>query len=92
MFRKSELMPFLPLLPKNFSFTTTITLCMAANEKRFSYIPIEYGKRVGQSKIKPIDFINFMILILRVVTLFNPLRVFIPLGLALIALGMGKGM
>jgi glycosyltransferase involved in cell wall biosynthesis len=91
VFRKSELMPFLPLLPKNFSFTTTITLCMAANEKSFTYVPIEYGKRVGQSKMKPIDFLNFIILILRVVTLFNPLRVFIPLGLMLIALGIAKG-
>lgn len=91
VFRKSELIPFLPLLPKNFSFTTTITLCMGANEKRFTYLPIEYGKRVGQSKMRPIDFINFIILILRVVTLFNPLRVFIPAGLVLIALGIGKG-
>jgi glycosyltransferase involved in cell wall biosynthesis len=90
VFRKSALLPFLPLLPRNFSFTTTITLCMAANEKSFTYLPIEYGKRVGRSKMKPIDFLNFIVLILRVVTLFNPLRVFIPLGLALIALGIGK--
>ena len=90
VFRKSELIPFLPLLPQNFSFTTTITLCMAANGKRFIYTPIEYGKRVGKSKIKPIDFINFIILILRISTLFNPLRVFIPLGLMFMALGFVK--
>jgi len=90
VFRKAELIPFLPLLPQNFSFTTTITLCMAANGKRFIYTPIEYGKRVGKSKIKPIDFINFIILILRISTLFNPLRVFIPLGLAFMALGLVK--
>ncbi len=90
VFRKSELIPFLPLLPQNFSFTTTITLCMAANGKRFIYTPIEYGKRVGKSKIKPIDFINFIILILRISTLFNPLRVFIPLGLGFMALGTVK--
>lgn len=90
VFRKSELIPFLPLLPQNFSFTTTITLCMAANGKRFIYTPIEYGKRVGKSKIKPIDFVNFIILILRISTLFNPLRVFIPLGLGFMALGLVK--
>ena len=33
VFRKSELIPFLPLLPQNFSFTTTITLCMTCNGK-----------------------------------------------------------
>ena len=90
VFRKSELIPFLPLLPQNFSFTTTITLCMTCNGKRMIYTPIEYGKRVGKSKIRPVDFINFIILVLRVMVLFNPLRVFIPLGLGFFALGLIK--
>lgn len=90
VFRKSELIPFLPLLPQNFSFTTTITLCMSCNGKRMIYTPIEYGKRVGKSKIRPVDFINFIILVLRVIVLFNPLRVFIPLGLVFFLLGLAK--
>ncbi|MCB2135908.1 MAG: glycosyltransferase family 2 protein [Rhodobacteraceae bacterium] len=90
VFRKSELIPFIPLLPQKFSFTTTITLCMACNGKRMIYTPIEYGKRVGKSKIRPVDFINFLILVLRMTTLFNPLRVFIPLGLILMGLGAVK--
>ncbi|MCU9849592.1 glycosyltransferase family 2 protein [Defluviimonas sp. WL0024] len=90
VFRKSELIPFIPLLPQKFSFTTTITLCMSCNGKRMIYTPIEYGRRVGKSKIRPVDFINFIILVLRVIVLFNPLRIFIPLGLALMALGFVK--
>ena len=90
VFRKSELVPFIPLLPQKFSFTTTITLCMSCNGKRMIYTPIEYGKRVGKSKIRPVDFLNFIILVLRMTVLFNPLRVFIPLGLALMALGVTK--
>ena len=90
VFRKSELIPFLPLLPQNFSFTTTITLCMSCNNKRMIYTPIEYRKRVGKSKIKPMDFINFIILIMRAITLFNPLRIFIPLGLMFFLLGVFK--
>lgn len=92
VFRTAELIPFLPLLPQNFSFTTTITLCMACNGKRMIYTPIEYGKRVGKSKIKPIDFLNFIILILRMITLFNPLRVFLPVGLVLFMLGFFKSL
>ncbi len=87
VFRKSELIPFLPLLPQNFSFTTTITLCMSCNNKRMMYTPIEYRRRVGKSKIKPMDFINFIILIMRAITMFNPLRIFIPLGLVFFLLG-----
>lgn len=90
VFRTSELVPFLPLLPQGFSFTTTITLCMSANGKRMIYTPIEYGKRVGKSKIRPVDFINFLILVLRISVLFNPLRVFIPLGLIFIVIGTIK--
>lgn len=90
VFRKSELVPFIPLLPQKFSFTTTITLCMSCNGKRMIYTPIEYGRRVGKSKIRPVDFLNFIILVLRMTVLFNPLRVFIPFGLALMALGTVK--
>lgn len=90
VFRRTELIPFLPLLPQNFSFTTTITLCMSSNGKRMLYTPIEYGKRVGKSKIRPVDFINFIILVLRISVLFNPLRVFIPLGLVFFGIGFLK--
>ncbi|MCX8508930.1 MAG: glycosyltransferase family 2 protein [Rhodobacteraceae bacterium] len=90
VFRKSELVPFIPLLPQKFSFTTTITLCMSCNGKRMIYTPIDYGKRVGKSKIRPVDFLNFVILVLRMTVLFNPLRVFIPLGLALMGIGVAK--
>ena len=52
VFRKSELIPFLPLLPQNFSFTTTITLCMSCNNKRMVYTPIEYRKHQPTVAIK----------------------------------------
>lgn len=90
VFRKTELVPFLPLLPSGFSFTTTITLCMICNGKRALYLPIEYGRRIGKSKIRPVDFINFIVLVLRIITLFNPLRVFVPLGLVFFGIGCVK--
>ncbi|NWG47208.1 MAG: glycosyltransferase family 2 protein [Alphaproteobacteria bacterium] len=90
VFRREELVPFLPLLPANFSFTTTITLCMMCYGKRVVYTPIEYGRRIGSSKIRPMDFFNFILLVVRITTLFNPLRVFLPLGGILFVLGWLK--
>lgn len=90
VFRRSALLPFLPLLPSGFSFTTTITLCMACSEKRMMYTPIRYRRRVGKSKIRPVDFFNFIILVLRVIVLFNPLRIFLPLGAVFFAIGVAK--
>jgi len=90
VFRRQELLPFLPLLPSGFSFTTTITLCMACTDKALVYTPIEYRARVGRSKIRPVDFVNFMVLILRVSMLFNPLRIFLPAGLIFFLVGLLK--
>ena len=90
VFNREALTPFVPLLPSGFSFTTTITLCMLCSELRVIYTPIVYGQRVGASKIKPTDFFNFILLVVRVITLFNPLRVFLPLGGILFGLGFLK--
>ncbi|GGY44460.1 glycosyltransferase family 2 protein [Parvularcula lutaonensis] len=90
VFRRESLEKFLDLLPDGFSFTTTITLCMFGSGHKVVYTPIEYGRRVGHSKIRPTDFFRFMMLVVRIVTLFSPLRVFMPLGAALFFLGLVK--
>jgi len=90
VFRRSALLPYLRLLPQGFSFTTTITLCLLCNGYRVQYFPITYGKRVGSSKIQPKHFFTFMMLVLRIVMLFQPLRIFMPLGAVLFVLGALK--
>lgn len=90
VFRRSALESFVPLLPSGFSFTTTITLCMICSNLQVVYIPIEYGKRIGKSKIRATDFFNFILLVLRAIVLFSPLRVFLPLGAILFVLGIAK--
>jgi len=90
VFKRDSLVRFVPLLPQGFSFTTTITLCMICSNMRVLYVPIDYGRRVGKSKIRPVDFFNFVLLVLRAIVLFNPLRVFLPLGAVLFVMGMAK--
>jgi hypothetical protein len=90
VFRRESLQRFIQLLPDGFSFTTTITLCMLCSYMQVVYLPIEYGKRVGHSKIRAVDFFNFVMLVLRIVMLFQPLRIFMPLGALLFVLGTVK--
>jgi glycosyltransferase involved in cell wall biosynthesis len=90
VFKRQSLEKFVPLLPDGFSFTTTITLCMACSGMDIVYLPVSYAKRIGQSKIRWAHFFAFMLLVFRVVTLFNPLRVFLPVGALLIAAGSAK--
>jgi glycosyltransferase involved in cell wall biosynthesis len=90
VFRRHSLERFVALLPDGFSFTSTITLCMMCSYMQVVYMPIDYGKRIGHSKVRPVDFLNFILLVLRIVVLFQPLRVFMPLGAVLFLLGLAK--
>lgn len=85
--KKSVLEKHWNILPDGFSLTTTITLAMLKENLSVEFVPIDYAKRIGSSKIRPIyDTLNFLQLILRVVMYFDPLAVFLPLGLTLMAL------
>jgi len=88
--RRSVVLHFLPLLPMGFSFTSTITMAMLANGYPVAYEPIEYAVRTGTSKIRPQDFGNFILLVVRAIVLFNPLKVFLPAGALLFLVGVGK--
>ena len=92
IFRRDIALRFLAMYPDGFSFTTTITLAMLTNHYRLKFVPIPYGKRIGKSSIRPVrDFINFVILIIRICACFKPLSVFVPPALLLIFLGAIKG-
>lgn len=87
-FRRGAAMEYFNLLPENFSFTTTLTLAMLSDGWRVKYMPISYRPRVGRSKIRPLrDLYNFLMLIVRTIVYFNPLKVFLPMSLFFIFLG-----
>lgn len=81
---------FAHLLPSGFSFTTSITLAALCNDRLVHYHPIEYRARLGNSKIRPIHAFEFLLLILRTVVFFNPLKVFLPVGAVLFLIGFAK--
>lgn len=90
VFRRDVAMQYFPILSDQFSFTTTITLATLCDKYAVTYIPIDYRKRQGRSKIVPWDAGSFAILILRMAMLFRPLRVFLPLALIALSYGLVK--
>jgi glycosyltransferase involved in cell wall biosynthesis len=70
---------YFSVLSNKFSFTTTMTLALLADDYRVIYHPINYYQRIGRSKIMPRHFIDFTILVIRMAMLFQPLRVFVPI-------------
>lgn len=88
--RKSVLMRFLNILPQGFSFTTTITLAMLSNDLRVRFSPIDYHPRTGKSKIRPLaDTLGFLMVIIRTIMYFNPLKIFMPISAVLFLIGLG---
>jgi glycosyltransferase involved in cell wall biosynthesis len=79
VFRRECAMQYFPVLSNKFSFTTTITLALLADDYLVVYHPINYYQRIGKSKIAPRHFLDFVILVLRMAMLFQPLKVFVPL-------------
>ena len=79
VFKKDIAENYFHIFPSGFSFTTTITLAFLCDDYLVKYIPIDYHKRVGKSKIKAVrDTFGFLMLILRTAMYFNPLKVFLP--------------
>ena len=79
---------FLHILPNGFSFTTTLTLALFKEGYNTAYVPIVTKPRVGSSTVHPIrDGINTIMLIIRVIALFDPLKVFVPTSALLFLVG-----
>ena len=81
IFRKDVVKQYFHILPSGFSFTTTITIALLSDDYNVKYVPIDYKKRVGRSKIKSRNAIDFFLLIIRTTIYFNPLKVFLPMSL-----------
>jgi glycosyltransferase involved in cell wall biosynthesis len=89
-FRRECVTQYFPILPNRFSFTTTITLAYLADDYRVVYHPIDYYPRTGTSKIRARHFLDFVVLVLRMAMLFQPLKIFVPLALGAGLLGAVK--
>jgi glycosyltransferase involved in cell wall biosynthesis len=86
--RRDCLLEFLHLLPNGFSTPTTTTLAFIKAGYSVLFVPIEAAQRQGQSKIRlGSDGARFFLILLKVITIFSPLRIFVPVSLATFAVG-----
>jgi glycosyltransferase involved in cell wall biosynthesis len=90
--RRECLVEFLHLLPNGFSTPTTTTLAFLRAGYSVWFEPIEAPRRVGRSKIKlGKDGASFFLILLKVITIFSPLRIFVPVSVAAFTAGAGYG-
>jgi glycosyltransferase involved in cell wall biosynthesis len=87
---RAGLLEFINLMPNRFSTPTTTTMCFVKAGYNVRFEPIEARQRVGTSKIRlSSDGPKFLLIMLRVMTIFSPLRIFVPISVASFFLGAG---
>lgn len=90
--RREYLLEFLHLLPNGFSTPTTTTLSFLRAGYNVRFEPVEAKQRSGQSKIRLArDGASFFLILLKVITIFSPLKIFVPVSASAFALGVAYG-
>tara|TARA_A100001035_G_scaffold275017_1_gene267806 strand:+ start:419 stop:1303 length:885 start_codon:yes stop_codon:yes gene_type:complete len=85
VFNRDTIKEYLPHLCETFSFTTSATLAYMMNGKFVTYVPINYGKRIGKSKVNLMrDSFKTIFYIMQTVTYYNPLKIFMLFAFACI--------
>jgi glycosyltransferase involved in cell wall biosynthesis len=88
--RRECLLEFIHLLPNGFSTPTTSTMSFIRAGYSVRFEPVVSAERRGSSKIRlGSDGARFVLILLKVITIFSPLRLFVPVSVAMFALGAG---
>jgi glycosyltransferase involved in cell wall biosynthesis len=88
VFRRNQIVPFFPLINSGFSFTTTCTVSYLLNDLLVAYVPIDYLKRHGVSKVHHVrDSLRALQIIVEAILRCNPIKAFLLLAAPFIALG-----
>ena len=86
--RRDYLAEFVHMLPNGFSTPTTTTLAFIKAGYNVAFEPIGARPRVGTSKIRlASDGAKFLLILLKVITIFSPLRIFAPVSAVSFAIG-----
>ena len=88
--RRDCMLEFLHLLPNGFSTPTTTTLAFIKAGYSVAFEPIDAEQRQGKSKIKLArDGAKFFLILLKIITIFSPLKIFVPVSVVTFLLGFG---
>jgi glycosyltransferase involved in cell wall biosynthesis len=82
--RREVILRYVHLCPSGFSFSTTSTFALASRGYRIEFVPILVERRSGKSTVSVATGFQTILLVLRLASLFNPLRVFLPLSMLFI--------
>jgi polyisoprenyl-phosphate glycosyltransferase len=80
IFRKDIVTSGKNLFSQKFSFSTSLTFYSALNKKFIEYVPIDYGDRIGISKVRRLkDSMRTFFLVMSMALVFQPVKCFAAL-------------
>ena len=69
---------------------TTITMSFFRAGYGVAYVPIHTPRRIGKSHIRPLrDGVRFLLIIIKIGTLYSPQRLFLPISASFFLTGLG---
>jgi glycosyltransferase involved in cell wall biosynthesis len=90
--RRDRMLEVLPLLPNGFSYPTTSCLAFLKAGHNVAFVSVKARAGTGRSKIRAArDGVRFLLIILKIITLYSPLKIFFPLSAASLLLGLAYG-
>ena len=92
VFRREIILRYLYLLPDKYSASMTSTIIMIERKYPFIFHPITIKQSLAESKVSLSDGFEALILVLRAITLFSPIRVFLRLSILLLSVGIVYGL
>ena len=92
VFRREVVLPYLSLIPDRFSASLTSTLILIERRYSIAFEPVRTNSRIGASTVRLSDGFDAILMLIRAVLLFAPMRFFLPIGLWLVGLGAAYGL
>ncbi len=92
IFHRDAIIRYLSVLPNGYSASTTSTLIMLERGYPIEFFQISLNSRKGISKVSIGDGFTVLFMVLRIILLIAPLRIFLSSGLMAIALGASYGL
>jgi len=81
LIKRDEFLRFEHLYPDGFSCSTTSVFAFLKEKLNIKFVPLEINKRdSGKSLVNPKDALTYFMLIIRLIMLFSPLRIFLPIS------------
>lgn len=91
LYRREAILRYLPLCSDAYSFTATSMVLLLYWKHRVAFAPVDVQPAPSQGRVTVRTGLDTLMLILRIATLLDPLRIFLPMSAVVFLFGVGWG-